>query len=74
MIVLTDRSPVLVDREALCLLTGRSPHTIRLRLRPAMQHQNYGALYDLDAATQRLSQIPTRKRMSDRVGQNADQD
>ncbi len=73
MIVLTDRDPVLVDREALCLLTGRSANTIRLRIRPTMQHQNYGALYDVDAATAKLSQIPTRTRMPVHVGQNEDQ-
>lgn len=62
MIVLTKRIPVLVDREALAMITGRSVHTIRARCTVARRHWDGSPLYNVEAEVQRLAKIPTRRR------------
>lgn len=64
MIVMTEHVPVLVDREALALLTGRSVHTIRMRCEVYTQHRSGRPLYDMERAVTRLAEIPTRRRTS----------
>lgn len=61
MIVLTHADPVLVDREALIHLTGRSRHTIRLRCK-VVRYSRGRALYDMEQALATLEAIPTRGR------------
>ena len=62
MIVLAKRTPVLVDREALAMITGRSVHTIRARCPVARRHWDGSPLYDVEAEAERLANIPTRRR------------
>lgn len=62
MIVLTKRRPVLVDREALALITGRSRHTIRARCIVVHRHHDGSPLYDAEVEVARLATIPTRRR------------
>lgn len=64
MIVLSHHDPVLVDREALVALTGRSEHTIRLRLTP-VKYRHGRAMYDMEQAVATLDTIPTRRRPID---------
>lgn len=62
MIVLRPTNgPVLVDREALAMITQRSVHTIRLRCTVARYHRGR-ALYALECEVERLDAIPTRRR------------
>jgi hypothetical protein len=65
LIVLTNHDPVLVDREALMMLTGRSVHTIRLRC-AVYRYRGKRPLYDLHRELARLAAIPTRQRRADR--------
>jgi hypothetical protein len=53
---------ILIDRQSLALLTGRSVHTIRARCH-VVKHRNGKALYDLDDAELTLAATPTRDRM-----------
>lgn len=62
MIVLADHDPILVDREALVALTGRSQNTIRLRCCVYTRHRTGRPLYDMERALARLAEIPTRQR------------
>lgn len=62
MLVLLDQDPVLIDREALALVTRRSPHTIRARCQPVSRTDNGRPLYDLYASIEDLADIPTRNR------------
>lgn len=64
MIVLTKRDEVLVDREALALLTKRSKHTIRARCR-VVRYRDGRPLYALEESVEILSAIPTRRRDAD---------
>lgn len=67
MIVLRPTNgPVLVDREALAMITQRSVHTIRLRCELVRYHRGR-ALYALEAEVERLARIPTRRRDDDDV-------
>lgn len=67
MIVLRPtHGPVLVDREALAMITQRSPHTIRLRC-PVVRYHRGRALYDLESEVERLALIPTRRRDDDQA-------
>ena len=61
MIVLSRHDPVLVDREALALITSRSVHTIRLRCE-VYRYRGKTPLYDLHHELARLATIPTRQR------------
>lgn len=61
MIVLTKQDPVLVDREALAMLTKRSVNTIRLRCE-VVRYYKGRALYALEREVERLAEIPTRSR------------
>lgn len=61
MIVLTKRERVLVDREALAMVTRRSVHTIRFRCE-VVSHRDGRPLYDLEQEVARLAAIPTRQR------------
>lgn len=61
MIVLPHHDPVLVDREALALISRRSPHTIRLRCH-VVRYRGKRPLYDLHRELARLAAIPTRQR------------
>lgn len=65
MIVMAKRGTVLVDREALAMVTGRSIHTIRLRC-PVAGYRAGRALYDLEREVERLAAIRTRRRPSSR--------
>lgn len=65
MIVLTKHDPVLVDREALAMITRRSSHTIRLRCE-VVRYRDGRALYALEREVARLADIPTRRRDDDR--------
>lgn len=60
MIVLAKADPVLVDREALIHLTGRSKHTIRLRC-TVVRYSRGRALYAMEEAVATLAAIPTRR-------------
>lgn len=62
MIVRYEDARVLVNREALAMLTGRSPHTIRARLQPTAHDEKGRPLYVLDEAEQVLKAIPVRQR------------
>jgi hypothetical protein len=53
--------PVLVDREALTMLTQRSVHTIRARC-VVVRYRSGRPLYDLEREVARLSGIPVRRR------------
>lgn len=53
---------VLVDRQTLALVTGRSVNTIRARCEVVEHHRDGRALYDLNQAEQVLAAIPTRRR------------
>lgn len=64
MIVVTKAERVLVDREALAMLTGRSIHTIRARCQ-VVRHRDGRPLYALEAERARLAKIPTRRRDAD---------
>lgn len=61
MIVLKNREPVLVDREALAMLTDRSLATIRAHAE-VVGYRNGRALYNLDTEVSRLESIPRRAR------------
>lgn len=62
MIVLTRHRPVLVDREALALITGRKVPTIRRHCVIVRRHYSGRALYALEVEVARLATIPTRRR------------
>jgi hypothetical protein len=62
MIVLTYHDPVLVDSEALALITRRSVNTIRLRCAVVRYHGSGRRLYALHDEVQRLAAIPIRQR------------
>lgn len=64
MIVLTRLDPILVDREALAMITGRSVHTIRFRCKVERYHYSGRPLYALEDEVARLARIPTRRRVS----------
>lgn len=61
MIVLARREEVLVDREALRMVTGRSEHTIRARCE-VVRYRDGRPLYALEREVERLAMIPTRRR------------
>lgn len=61
VIVHYKRDEVLVDREALAMLTKRSVHTIRLRC-DVVRYYRGRALYALEREVERLGHIPTRHR------------
>lgn len=61
MIVLKNREPVLVDREALAMLTARSKNTIIARCE-VVSYRSGRALYNLDVEVARLESIPRRAR------------
>lgn len=61
MIVLMRHDPVLVDREALALITERSVHTIRARCE-VVRHRDGRPLYALEREVARLAMIPKRQR------------
>lgn len=63
MIVLVRHDPVLVDREALALITGRPVPTIRKHCE-IIRYRDRRPLYALEAEVRRLAQIPTRRRLS----------
>lgn len=50
---------VLIDRQTLARLTGRSVHTIRARC-AVVSHRDGRALYDMEAAVLTLDNTPTR--------------
>lgn len=62
MIVLTRHDPVLVDREALAMITGRKVPTIRRHCEVIRHHYSGRALYALEAEVARLATIPSRRR------------
>lgn len=62
MIVKREEARVLVDREALSYLIGRSPHTIRAKLKPAMRDEKGRPLYVLDEAEKQLKDVVKRVR------------
>lgn len=55
---LPDRS--LVDRQTLAMLIDRSEETIRRRV-PVVEYRQGKALYDMEAAADILSRVPTRR-------------
>lgn len=63
MIVVTAFGRVLMDREALHVLSGRSVNTIRARCE-VLTHAEGRALYDSLDCLARLREIPTRRRAS----------
>lgn len=65
MIVHTKKDRVLVDREALAMVTRRSVHTIRLRCE-VVRYYKGRALYALEEEIERLASIPTRRRDEER--------
>lgn len=52
---------MLVDREALSMLTKRSVHTIRARC-AVVRYRSGRPLYDLECEVARLAAIPVRRR------------
>ena len=60
VIIRYEDARVLLDREALATITGRSKHTIRAKLQPAMRDDKGRPLYVLDDAEERLEAIPRR--------------
>lgn len=61
MIVLVHHDPVLVDREALAMITGRPVITIRKHCQ-VVRYRDRRPLYALDDELERLARIPTRRR------------
>lgn len=59
--ILKNVRPVLGDREALMMLTGRSVHTIRARC-VVVKYRDRVPLYDIFAEAERLAAIPIRVR------------
>jgi hypothetical protein len=63
VIIRYEQARVLLDREALAAVTGRSPNTIRARLKPTLRDEKSGRpLYIYDEAAAQLREIPTRRR------------
>ena len=71
MIIRFEDARVLLDREALAAVTGRSVHTIRARLQPALRDDAGRPFYIYDDAVQQLREIPTRQRRAE-PGQDPD--
>lgn len=65
MIVVTRPELVLVDREALSMITKRSVHTIRARC-TVVRYRSGRPLYDLEREVERLAAIPVRRRDAER--------
>lgn len=72
MIIRYEAARVLLDREALAAVTGRSRHTIRARLKPALHDKKGRALYVYDQAVAQLREIPTRRRAEPRKDADTD--
>jgi hypothetical protein len=62
MIIRYEQAHVLMDREALAAITGRSPNTIRARLTPTLRDETGRPFYIYDEALAQLREIPTRRR------------
>jgi len=60
-VVIYEPQRVLIDRQTLALLTGRSVHTIRARC-PIADHRNGRALYDMEQVAAILQDTPARQR------------
>lgn len=60
-VIVYEPGRVLIDRQSLSALTGRSVHTIRARC-AVVDHRQGKALYDMEAASAVLSALPTRPR------------
>lgn len=60
-VVVHEDKRMLIDRQTLAQLTGRSEHTIRARC-PVERHHRGKALYDAMRCEQILAAIPTRTR------------
>lgn len=55
------RERVLIDRQTLAKLTGRSQETIRKRC-DVVEYRDGKALYDMNAAEKKLKKVPARDR------------
>lgn len=73
MIIRYEQARVLMDREALSAITGRSPNTIRARLAPTLRDEKGRPLYVYDEALAQLREIPTRQRHTE-TGEDVDTD
>src|SRR5690606_187887 len=60
-VVVHEGERMLIDRQTLAQLTGRSEHTIRARC-PIERHERGKALYDAMRCEEILNRIPTRTR------------
>lgn len=60
-VIIKEPGRVLIDRQTLAVLSGRSVHTIRARC-PIVEHRDGRALYDMEQADAILKAIPTRRR------------
>jgi hypothetical protein len=59
-VIIYEPGRVLIDRQTLARLTGRSVHTIRARC-PVAAHRDGRALYDMDQAEAILGSLATRR-------------
>lgn len=60
-VVIFEKDRVLIDRQTLATLSGRSIHTVRARC-PIAEHRDGRALYDSELCEAILAAIPTRRR------------
>jgi hypothetical protein len=58
--VIYEENRVLIDRQTLAKLTGRSVHTIRAKC-PVAGHRQGKAVYDMDECDDILNAVPTRR-------------
>lgn len=60
-VIIYEPGRVLIDRQTLAQLAGRSVHTVRARC-PIAEHRDGRALYDMEESAAILESIPTRRR------------